>query len=214
MASRNGPLRVGIGGPVGSGKTTLTERLCLAMRDDFSIGVITNDIYTKEDAMYLTRKQVLPEERVVGVETGGCPHTAIREDASINLQAIAELNRKIPDLDVVFIESGGDNLAATFSPDLADLTIYVISVCQGEEIPRKGGPGITRSDLLVINKTDLAPYVGVNLEVMAGDAARMRAPRQTAFTDLSRAEGLEAVVAYVVENGGLVSGRSVAADAV
>lgn len=203
MSSGNGPLRIGIGGPVGSGKTTLTEKLCLAMRDEFSIGVITNDIYTKEDALFLTRKQVLPEERVVGVETGGCPHTAIREDASINLQAIAELNRKFPDLDVVFIESGGDNLAATFSPDLADLSIYVISVCQGEEIPRKGGPGITRSDLLVINKTDLAPYVGVNLDVMSEDAARMRGHRETVFSDLSRSVGVDEVVSYLVENGGL-----------
>lgn len=208
MTAGNGPLRVGIGGPVGSGKTMLTEKLCTAMRADYSLGVITNDIYTKEDALYLTRRQVLPEDRVVGVETGGCPHTAIREDASINLQAIAEMNRRIPDLDVVFIESGGDNLAATFSPDLADLTIYVISVCQGEEIPRKGGPGITRSDLLVINKTDLAPYVGVNLDVMAADADRMRGGRPVAFTDLSRAEGLDAVVSYIVENGGLVPSRS------
>jgi urease accessory protein len=210
MSSANGPLRIGIGGPVGSGKTTLTEKLCLAMRDDFSIGVITNDIYTKEDALYLTRKQVLPEDRVVGVETGGCPHTAIREDASINLQAIAELNRKFPDLDVVFIESGGDNLAATFSPDLADLTIYVISVCQGEEIPRKGGPGITRSDLLVINKSDLAPYVGVDLAVMTADAARMRGQRETVFTDLPRSTGVQEVVAYLVENGGLVPRREFA----
>lgn len=203
MASANGPLRIGIGGPVGSGKTTLTEKLCLAMRDDFSVAVITNDIYTKEDAQFLTRKQVLPEDRVVGVETGGCPHTAIREDASINLQAIAELNRKFPDLDVVFIESGGDNLAATFSPDLADLSIYVISVCQGEEIPRKGGPGITRSDLLVINKTDLAPYVGVNLDVMTEDAARMRGQREVVFSDMSRGVGVENIVHFLVENGGL-----------
>lgn len=204
MLSENGPLRVGIGGPVGSGKTTLTEKLCVAMRDDYSIGVITNDIYTKEDAQYLMRQQALPPERVVGIETGGCPHTAIREDASINIQAIAELNRAIPDLDVVFIESGGDNLAATFSPDLADITIYVISVCQGEEIPRKGGPGITRSDLLVINKTDLAPYVGVDTDVMARDAARMRAERPVAFTDLSRRVGLSAVIDFIVETGGLV----------
>ncbi len=207
MSSGNGPLRIGIGGPVGSGKTTLTEKLCLAMRDDYSIGVITNDIYTKEDAQFLTRKQVLPEDRVVGVETGGCPHTAIREDASINLQAIAELNRKFPDLDVVFIESGGDNLAATFSPDLADLSIYVISVCQGEEIPRKGGPGITRSDLLVINKTDLAPYVGVNLDVMTEDAARMRGHREVIFSDMSRSVGVEAVVSFLIENGGLEKRR-------
>ncbi|MER2533608.1 MAG: urease accessory protein UreG [Rhizobiaceae bacterium] len=203
MTSRNGPLRVGIGGPVGSGKTTLTEKLCKAMRGQFSIAVVTNDIYTKEDAMMLARLQALPEERIMGVETGGCPHTAIREDASINLQAIAELNRKFPDLDVVFIESGGDNLAATFSPDLADLTLYVISVCQGEEIPRKGGPGITRSDFLVINKSDLAPYVNVDLDVMDRDAARQRASRPYAFTDLSRGKGLEEVAAFIVERGGL-----------
>lgn len=203
MASKNGPLRVGIGGPVGSGKTALTEKLCVAMRSDFSIGVITNDIYTKEDALYLARRQVLPEERVVGVETGGCPHTAIREDASINLQAIAEMNRRIPDLDIVFIESGGDNLAATFSPDLADLTIYVISVCQGEEIPRKGGPGITRSDLLVINKSDLAPHVRVDLGVMAGDAERMRQGLPVVFTDMLRGVGVDEVVAFLVQTGGL-----------
>ncbi len=166
MNSSNGPLRIGIGGPVGSGKTTLTQRLCEAMRADYSIGVVTNDIYTKEDAMMLARLQALPEDRIIGVETGGCPHTAIREDASINLAAIADLAKRHPDLDVVFIESGGDNLAATFSPELADLTVYVISVCQGEEIPRKGGPGITRSDLLVINKTDLAPHVDADLEVL------------------------------------------------
>ncbi len=181
MASRNGPLRVGIGGPVGSGKTALTDRLCKAMRDRYSVAVVTNDIYTKEDAEALVRMQALPSDRIMGVETGGCPHTAIREDATINLQAIAELNRRIPDLDVVFIESGGDNLAATFSPDLADLTIYVISVCQGEEIPRKGGPAITRSDLLVINKTDLAPFVGADLGVMEADAGRMRAARPFVF---------------------------------
>jgi urease accessory protein len=177
MASKNGPLRIGIGGPVGSGKTTLTEKLCKSLRDRYSIAVITNDIYTKEDALILARRQALAEERIMGVETGGCPHTAIREDASINLQAVAEMNRKFPDLDVVFIESGGDNLAATFSPDLADITLYVISVCQGEEIPRKGGPGITRSDFLVINKSDLAPYVNVDLEIMRQDAERMRAGR-------------------------------------
>jgi len=203
MTSRNGPLRVGIGGPVGSGKTTLTERLCKALRDRFSIAVITNDIYTREDAMILARRQALPEERIMGVETGGCPHTAIREDASINLQAIAEMNRRFPDLDIVFIESGGDNLAATFSPDLADLTLYVISVCQGEEIPRKGGPGITRSDFLVINKSDLAPYVNVDLDVMRADAARMRGRRPFGFTDLSRGAGLDAVIAFIAENGGL-----------
>ncbi|MCV9909726.1 urease accessory protein UreG [Brucella sp. HL-2] len=203
MASKNGPLRVGIGGPVGSGKTTLTERLCKALRDRYSIAVITNDIYTKEDALILVRKQALAENRIMGVETGGCPHTAIREDASINLQAIAEMNRRIPDLDIVFIESGGDNLAATFSPDLADLTIYVISVCQGEEIPRKGGPGITRSDFLVINKSDLAPYVDVDLEIMQKDAQRMRTGRPFAFTDLTRDKELEKVIDFIVENGGL-----------
>jgi urease accessory protein len=207
MTSKNGPLRVGIGGPVGSGKTTLTEKLCKAMRDKFSIAVITNDIYTKEDAMILVRRQALPEDRIVGVETGGCPHTAIREDASINLQAIAEINRKIPDLDIVFIESGGDNLAATFSPDLADLTLYVISVCQGEEIPRKGGPGITRSDFLIINKSDLAPYVNVDLEVMRGDAGRMRGARPFGFTDLSRGTGLDNVIDFIVKHGGLSATR-------
>ena len=203
MISKNGPLRVGIGGPVGSGKTTLTEKLCKAMRETYSIAVITNDIYTKEDAMILTRRQALPEDRIVGVETGGCPHTAIREDASINLQAIAEINRRIPDLDIVFIESGGDNLAATFSPDLADLTLYVISVCQGEEIPRKGGPGITRSDFLIINKSDLAPYVNADLAVMQADAARMRGTRPFGFTDLSRGKGLDVVVDFIVAHGGL-----------
>ena len=203
MISRNGPLRVGIGGPVGSGKTTLTEKLCKSLRDSFSVAVITNDIYTQEDAMILARKQALPEERIMGVETGGCPHTAIREDASINLQAIAEMRRRIPDLDIVFIESGGDNLAATFSPELADVTIYVISVCQGEESPRKGGPGITRSDFLVINKSDLAPYVDVNLEVMQSDAARMRGGRPFGFTDLSRGRGLDAVIGFILDSGGL-----------
>ena len=203
MSSHNGPLRVGIGGPVGSGKTTLTERMCQALRERLSIAVITNDIYTKEDAMILARRQALSEERILGVETGGCPHTAIREDASINLQAIAEMNRKFPDLDIIFIESGGDNLAATFSPDLADLTLYVISVCQGEEIPRKGGPGITRSDFLVINKSDLAPYVRVDLEVMRADAARMRGDRPFGFTDLTRDKGLQEVIDFVLENGGI-----------
>jgi len=203
MSARHGPLRVGIGGPVGSGKTTLTEKLCKALRDRLSIAVITNDIYTKEDAMILARRQALPEERIMAVETGGCPHTAIREDASINLQAIAEINRAFPDLDVVFIESGGDNLAATFSPDLADLTLYVISVCQGEEIPRKGGPGITKSDFLVINKSDLAPYVDVDLDVMQRDALKMRGHRPFGFTDLSRGKGLDEIVDFIVENGGL-----------
>ncbi|AJY47722.1 urease accessory protein UreG [Martelella endophytica] len=203
MKSANGPLRVGIGGPVGSGKTALTEKLCKAMSRDYSVAVVTNDIYTREDADALVRMQALTSDRIVGVETGGCPHTAIREDATINLQAIAELNSRIPDLDVIFIESGGDNLAATFSPDLADITIYVISVCQGEEIPRKGGPGITRSDILIVNKKDLAPYVEVNLDVMASDADRMRAGGATVFTDLKRGEGVEAIVSFLKETGGL-----------
>jgi len=201
--SANGPLRVGIGGPVGSGKTTLVEMLCKAMRDDYSIGVVTNDIYTKEDALILNRLQALPEDRIVGVETGGCPHTAIREDASINLAAIADLERRHRDLDIVFIESGGDNLAATFSPELADLTVYVISVCQGEKIPRKGGPAITRSDLLVVNKTDLAPHVGADLEVMEEDTRRARGVRPYVFTDLLRRRGLEDVIQFLVVNGGL-----------
>ena len=203
MKSLNGPLRVGIGGPVGSGKTALTEKLCKAMRDDYSIAVVTNDIYTREDAEALVRMQALSSDRVVGVETGGCPHTAIREDATINLQAIAELNRRIRDLDLIFIESGGDNLAATFSPDLADLTIYVISVCQGEEIPRKGGPGITRSDLLVINKKDLAPYVGVDLAVMDRDAEHMRNARPFVFSDMKNGAGVDEIVRFLKESGGL-----------
>ncbi len=201
--SQHGPLRVGIGGPVGSGKTTLTEMLCKAMRNDYSLAVVTNDIYTKEDAMILSRLQALPEERIMGVETGGCPHTAIREDASINLQAIADMNRRFPDLDVVFIESGGDNLAATFSPDLADLTLYVISVCQGEKIPRKGGPGITRSDLLVINKTDLAPHVGADLDIMESDTRRQRGERPFVFTDLLRRKGVAEIIAFLEREGGL-----------
>jgi urease accessory protein len=203
MKSANGPLRVGIGGPVGSGKTALTDKLCKAMREHYSVAVVTNDIYTKEDAEALVRMQALPSERIVGVETGGCPHTAIREDATINLQAIADLNRRIPDLDIIFIESGGDNLAATFSPDLADITIYVISVCQGEEIPRKGGPAITRSDLLVINKKDLAPYVGADLDVMERDASRMRAERPFVFSDMKRGEGIETIVDFLRVEGGL-----------
>jgi urease accessory protein len=207
MASKNGPLRVGIGGPVGSGKTTLTEKLCKAMRDRYSLAVITNDIYTKEDALILSRLQALPEERIMGVETGGCPHTAIREDASINLQAIDEMTRRIPDLDVIFIESGGDNLAATFSPELADLSIYVISVCQGEKIPRKGGPAITRSDLLVINKADLAPHVMADLGVMESDTQKVRAGRPYVFADMLRQRGLAEIVSFIEKNGGLGMGR-------
>jgi urease accessory protein len=203
-ASMNGPLRVGIGGPVGAGKTTLTEMLCKAMRDRYSVAVITNDIYTKEDALILNRVQALPEERIIGVETGGCPHTAIREDASINLAAVAEMRTRFPDLDLIFIESGGDNLAATFSPELADITLYVIDVAAGEKLPRKGGPGITRSDLLIVNKIDLAPFVGANLEVMEADTARMRAGRPFVFTDLLRRKGLDGIVAFLEEAGGLV----------
>jgi urease accessory protein len=200
---KTGPLRVGIGGPVGSGKTTLTEKLCKAMRETYSVAVITNDIYTKEDALILNRLQALPEDRIMGVETGGCPHTAIREDASINLAAIDVMNQRHPDLDVIFIESGGDNLAATFSPDLADLSIYVISVCQGEKIPRKGGPAITRSDLLVINKTDLAPHVMADLGVMEADTQRARGMRPYVFTDLLRLKGVAEIVSYIEKNGGL-----------
>lgn len=202
-ASPNGPLRVGIGGPVGSGKTTVTEKLCKALRDSFSIGVVTNDIYTREDAEALVRLQALSSDRIIGVETGGCPHTAIREDASINLAAIDELNQLHKNLDVIFIESGGDNLAATFSPQLADLTLYVISVCQGEEIPRKGGPAIVRSDLLIINKTDLAPHVGADLEVMRHDAQRMRGSRPFLFSDMRRGIGADEVVAFLKTAGGL-----------
>ena len=202
---KNGPLRVGIGGPVGSGKTTLTEKLCKSMREKYSVAVITNDIYTKEDALILNRLQALPEDRIMGVETGGCPHTAIREDASINLAAIAEMNKRHPDLDIIFIESGGDNLAATFSPDLADLSIYVISVCQGEKIPRKGGPAITRSDLLVINKTDLAPHVMADLSVMESDTQKARAGRPYVFSDLLRLKGVTEIEAFIVKSGGLAT---------
>ena len=201
MTSPSGPLRVGIGGPVGSGKTTVTEMLCKAMRDRYSVAVVTNDIYTKEDALILNRLQALPEDRIIGVETGGCPHTAIREDATINLQAISEMTRRHPDLDIVFIESGGDNLAATFSPDLADLTIYVISVCQGEKIPRKGGPGITKSDLFVINKTDLAPHVGADLSVMEADTRRMRGAKPFVMTNLKTKAGLAEVVEFIERKG-------------
>lgn len=203
MTSPNGPLRIGIGGPVGAGKTTLTANLCRALRDKLSIAVVTNDIYTREDAEELMRQQVLPLERIKGVETGGCPHTAIREDASINLAAIDELNREFPDLDIVLIESGGDNLSATFSPELADLTIYVIDTAAGEEIPRKGGPAITRSDILIINKTDLAPYVGASLEVMERDANKMRGTRPFLFTSLRHGKGLDALLPLIGEIGGV-----------
>ena len=197
----NGPLRVGIGGPVGSGKTTLTEKLCKAMRGRFEVAVVTNDIYTQEDALILARLQALPEDRIMGVETGGCPHTAIREDASINLEAIDRMLVKYPDADIVFIESGGDNLAATFSPELSDLTIYVIDVAAGEKIPRKGGPGITKSDLFVINKTDLAPYVGADLGVMEADTKRMRRDKPFVMTNLKTREGLQEVVRFIEQRG-------------
>ncbi|EFO31996.1 urease accessory protein UreG [Roseibium sp. TrichSKD4] len=199
----NGPLRVGIGGPVGAGKTSLTEALCRRLAVNLSMAVVTNDIYTREDADYLMRVQALPSERIRGVETGGCPHTAIREDASINLAAIDDLTQKIPDLDLVLIESGGDNLAATFSPELADLTIYVISTAMGEEIPRKGGLGITRSDILIINKTDLAPYVDVDLSVMEHDAKTQRGARKTVFTNMKTGEGIDAIISELTALGGL-----------
>ncbi|MES2671969.1 MAG: urease accessory protein UreG [Pseudomonadota bacterium] len=195
------PLRVGIGGPVGSGKTALCESLCKRMRHRYEMAVITNDIYTKEDMEILLRADALPAERLMGVETGGCPHTAIREDASINLEAIARMSAEFPQLDLMLIESGGDNLAATFSPELSDLTIYVIDVAAGEKIPRKGGPGITRSDLLIINKTDLAPHVGANLDVMAADAKRMRGDRPFVFTNLRIGEGVDAVVSFIRKQG-------------
>jgi urease accessory protein len=192
---------VGVAGPVGSGKTALMDALCKALRDEFDIAAVTNDIYTKEDAQFLIRSGALPEERIVGVETGGCPHTAIREDASINLEAIDALDRKFPNLDVILVESGGDNLAATFSPELADLTLYVIDVAGGDKIPRKGGPGITRSDLLIINKTDLAPHVGASLEVMDRDARKMRGDRPFVFTSIRNGEGLGPVVDFVIRQG-------------
>ena len=194
-------LRVGIGGPVGSGKTALVDALCKQMRDNFEIGVVTNDIYTKEDQQFLIRSQALPEERILGVETGGCPHTAIREDASMNLAAVDELSQRFDNLDFIMVESGGDNLSATFSPELADLTIYVIDVSAGDKIPRKGGPGITRSDLLVINKIDLAPYVGASLEVMDRDARKMRGERPFVFTNLKTQEGLKAVEEFIIQAG-------------
>jgi len=200
--SENGPMRIGIGGPVGSGKTALMERLCQTFRDVYDICAITNDIYTKEDALILTRVGALPEERIMGVETGGCPHTAIREDASINLAAVDTMNEKFPNLDLILIESGGDNLAATFSPELADITIYVIDVSAGEKIPRKGGPGITRSDLLVINKTDLAPLVGADLSVMESDTKRMRGDRPYVFTNMKTKDGVAVVANFIVDRGG------------
>jgi urease accessory protein len=199
----NGPLRVGIGGPVGSGKTALMDLLCKRLRDRFDIAAITNDIYTKWDAEYLVRSGALAPERIAGVETGGCPHTAIREDASINLAAVADMRKRFPDLDLVLIESGGDNLAATFSPELADLTIYVIDVAAGDKIPSKGGPGITRSDLLVINKIDLAPYVGASLEVMDRDAKKMRGVRPYVFANMREGKGLEEIARFIEEKGGL-----------
>jgi len=201
IPSSSSPLRVGVAGPVGSGKTALVDAMCKALRDTYDIAVVTNDIYTKEDQQFLIRSGALPEERIVGVETGGCPHTAIREDASINLDAIDDLSRRFPNLDVILVESGGDNLAATFSPELADLTLYVIDVAGGDKIPRKGGPGITKSDLLVINKTDLAPHVGASLEVMDRDARRMRGDKPFVFTSIRKGEGLQAVVDFVIHQG-------------
>jgi urease accessory protein len=195
------PLRIGIGGPVGSGKTALTLALCLALRDQYNLAVVTNDIYTEEDAQFLVRNEALEPARIIGVETGGCPHTAIREDASINLEAVDRLNQRFPDLDVIFVESGGDNLAATFSPELSDLTIYVIDVAAGEKIPRKGGPGITRSDLLVINKIDLAPMVGASLEVMDTDAKRMRGARPFVFSNMKTGQGLAEIIAFIKNQG-------------
>jgi urease accessory protein len=207
MTTNNGPLRVGIGGPVGSGKTALTEALCKTMRDTYDIAAITNDIYTREDAEFLTRSGALVPERIMGVETGGCPHTAIREDASMNLAAVDDMVERFPGLELIFIESGGDNLAATFSPELADITLYVIDVSAGEKIPRKGGPGITRSDLLIINKTDLAPFVGANLSVMDRDAKRMRGERPFYFTNLKVGDGVGQIADYIIDLGGLKKER-------
>lgn len=201
MNLASNPLRVGVGGPVGSGKTTLIEMLCKRMRDQYDLAVVTNDIFTKEDERLLVAAQALPAERIMGVETGGCPHTAIREDASINLEAVDQMQKRFPGLDLIFVESGGDNLAATFSPELSDLTIYVIDVAGGEKIPRKGGPGITRSDLLVINKADLAPHVGANLDVMRHDTERMRPGRPWVMTNLKTQEGLSEVINFIVEKG-------------
>ena len=207
MKSPNGPLRIGIGGPVGAGKTTLTAALCKTLKDEYSVAAITNDIYTQEDADALMRMQILPSDRILGVETGGCPHTAIREDASINLAAVAEMVTRHPDLDVLFIESGGDNLSATFSPELADLTIYVIDVAAGEEIPRKGGPAINRSDILVINKTDLAPYVGADLSVMKRDAGKMRQNLPFIMTSLKKRGTISDIVSLIHNLGGLKFGE-------
>jgi urease accessory protein len=206
------PLRVGIGGPVGSGKTALTLALCKAMRDKYEVAAVTNDIYTQEDAQFLVRNEALPPERIIGVETGGCPHTAIREDASINLEAVARLARTFGNLDVVFVESGGDNLAATFSPELSDLTLYVIDVAAGDKIPRKGGPGIIKSDLLIINKIDLAPYVGASLEVMDRDARKMRGERPFLFSNLKTGHGLDEIVRFI-ETQGMLKTKSVPAAA-
>jgi urease accessory protein len=201
MSPHTSPLRVGIGGPVGSGKTALTLSLCLDLRERYQVAVVTNDIYTEEDAKFLVRHHALAPERILGVETGGCPHTAIREDASINLEAVARLSGRFPDLDLVFVESGGDNLAATFSPELSDLTLYVIDVAAGDKIPRKGGPGITKSDLLVINKIDLAPYVGASLEVMDVDAKRMRGERPFVFSNLKTGVGLPVIIDFIIKHG-------------
>jgi len=209
MTSSHGPLRVGIGGPVGTGKTALMDALCKALRTRYDIAAITNDIYTREDAEFLTRAGSLPPERILGIETGGCPHTAIREDASINLAGIAELRCRFPSLDLILIESGGDNLAATFSPELADLTIYVIDVSAGDKIPRKGGPGITRSDLLVINKIDLAPFVGASLDVMQSDAKRMRGDRPFVFANIRDGKGVPEIADFVETEGGLRSGAPI-----
>ena len=201
MSENKTPVRIGVGGPVGSGKTALLEALCKSMRDDYDIAVVTNDIYTQEDAQILMRARALDEDRIIGVETGGCPHTAIREDASMNLAAVADLQGRFPELDAVFIESGGDNLSATFSPELADLMIYVIDVAEGEKIPRKGGPGITRSDLLVINKIDLAPYVGASLEVMESDTKKMRGDKPYIFTNLKEGKGLQVIIDFIIDRG-------------
>ena len=208
MNASRSALRIGVGGPVGSGKTALLEVLCKRLRERYDIAVVTNDIYTQEDAQILMRAQALPFERIVGVETGGCPHTAIREDASMNLAAVEDLQHRFPDLDVVFIESGGDNLSATFSPELADLTIYVIDVAEGEKIPRKGGPGITRSDLLVINKIDLAPYVGASLDVMAADTERMRGARPWVFANMKTRQGLDEIIAFIEREGMLQAAKA------